>query len=74
MRAWSSAGGAFLVLVDDTGATVARKRGYRRLRLETGPAQPEAVAMCRALGYARTPEVAIRPCRLAFEKVLGTAG
>jgi ribosomal protein S18 acetylase RimI-like enzyme len=106
--------GAFLVLVDDAGATVAgggfrriddglaevkrvwtapearrrghasrvlqaletvaRERGYRRLRLETGPAQPEAVAMYRALGYAHTPEVAIWPSRLAFEKPLAGAG
>jgi ribosomal protein S18 acetylase RimI-like enzyme len=48
----------------------ARQRGYRRLRLETGPAQPEAVAMYRARGYRHTPEQAHYPSALAFEKDL----
>ena len=49
---------------------LAAARGYRRIRLETGPAQPEAVAMYRAHGYVHTPEVAHWPSRLAFEKPL----
>jgi ribosomal protein S18 acetylase RimI-like enzyme len=102
--------GAFVVLVDDAGETVAGggirrvedgvcevkrvwtapghrrrghasrvlaelerlavERGYRTLRLETGPAQPEAVAMYRARGYRHTPEQARYPSRLAYEKAL----
>ncbi len=52
---------------------LAAARGYRRIRLETGPAQPEAVAMYRAHGYVHTPEVAHWPSRLAFEKPLPAA-
>jgi ribosomal protein S18 acetylase RimI-like enzyme len=102
--------GAFVVLLDDTGVTVAGggfrrvedgvcevkrvwtapghrrrghasrvlaelerlagERGYRRLRLETGPAQPEAEAMYRARGYRHTPWHAHYPSALAFEKEL----
>lgn len=102
--------GAFVVLVDDEGRTVAGggfravepgvcevkrvwtvpdqrrrghgrtvlaelerlavERGYRSIRLETGPAQPEAEAMYRALGYRHAPELAHYPSALAFEKVL----
>lgn len=102
--------GAFLVLVDDAGRTVAGggfrrvepavcevkrvwtapghrrrghasrvltelerlagERGYRRIRLETGPAQPEAEAMYRARGYRHTPQHAHYPSALAFEKEL----
>jgi GNAT superfamily N-acetyltransferase len=102
--------GAFVVLVDETGETVAgggfrrvaddvcevkrvwtapghrrrghasrvlaelerlaAERGYRRLRLETGPAQPEAEAMYRARGYRHTPWHAHYPSGLAFEKDL----
>jgi GNAT superfamily N-acetyltransferase len=49
---------------------LAAERGYRRLRLETGPAQPEAAAMYRARGYRHTPWQARYPSRLAFEKEL----
>lgn len=49
---------------------LARERGYRRLRLETGPAQPEAEAMYRARGYRHTPWQAHYPSALAFEKEL----
>ena len=49
---------------------LARERGYRWLRLETGPAQPEAEAMYRALGYRHTPWQAHYPSALAFEKDL----
>jgi GNAT superfamily N-acetyltransferase len=103
--------GAFVVLVDDAGETVAgggfrriedgvcevkrvwtapahrrrghatrvlaelerlaRERGYRSLRLETGPAQPEAEAMYRARGYRHVPWHAHYPSALAFEKELG---
>ena len=31
--------------------SVARELGYRAVRLETGPAQPEALALSRRLGY-----------------------
>jgi GNAT superfamily N-acetyltransferase len=31
--------------------SLARELGYRRVRLETGPAQPEALALYRGLGY-----------------------
>jgi ribosomal protein S18 acetylase RimI-like enzyme len=51
----------------------ARQLGYRRLRLETGPAQPEAVAMYRGRGYRHTPEQAHYPSALAFEKDLAAA-
>ncbi|GAB3474924.1 GNAT family N-acetyltransferase [Nocardiopsis coralliicola] len=33
----------------------AARRGYARVRLTTGPAQPEAVALYRRLGYALAP-------------------
>ena len=106
-------GGTFLVLVDDTGRTIAgggfrpvepgvcevkrvwtapdrrrqghasvvlaelerlaRERGYGRIRLETGPAQPEAEAMYRAHGYRHTPQYAHYPSALAFEKDLTEA-
>jgi ribosomal protein S18 acetylase RimI-like enzyme len=53
---------------------LARERGYRWLRLETGPAQPEAEAMYRARGYRHTPEQAHYPSALAFEKELAAPG
>ncbi|WP_432571199.1 GNAT family N-acetyltransferase [Kineococcus sp. SYSU DK005] len=34
---------------------LARERGARRVRLETGTAQPEAVALYERLGYERVP-------------------
>lgn len=33
----------------------ARDRGYARVRPETGPAQPEAIALYRDLGYQQIP-------------------
>ena len=52
---------------------LAAERGYAVFRLETGPAQPEAEAMYRALGYRHTPEHAHYPSALAFEKALRPA-
>jgi hypothetical protein len=49
---------------------LASARGYGWLRLETGPAQPEAEAMYRARGYRHTPWQAHYPSGLAFEKDL----
>ena len=49
---------------------LASDRGYRAIRLETGPRQPEAEAMYRARGYRHTPEHAHYPSALAFEKPL----
>ncbi len=110
---FASPAGAFVVLVDDEGRTVAGggirpvepgvcevkrvwtapdqrrrghastvlgelerlagERGYRTIRLETGPRQPEAEAMYRARGYRHTPEHAHYPSALAFEKALTPA-
>src|SRR5437868_407207 len=104
--------GAFLVLVDDDGATVAgggfrplepgvcevkrmwthpghRRRGlamkvlaaleaaasqagYHTLRLETGPAQPEALALYERVGYRRIPTFGRYRDAIAFERSLAT--
>lgn len=52
----------------------AAAHGYRRLRLETGPAQPEAVALYGAAGWVRSPEGYGRhrdsPGAVFFEKSL----
>ncbi len=45
--------------------------GYRRVRLETGPAQPEALALYRGLGYRPIPVYGRYPSALAFEHDLG---
>lgn len=56
----------------------ARAAGYTALRLETGPAQPEAAAMYTSHGYRRIPVYGRYPAALAFEKSLpvepGTVG
>ncbi|NAZ85835.1 GNAT family N-acetyltransferase [Kineococcus indalonis] len=52
---------------------LARERGARRVRLETGTAQPEAVALYEGLGYARTPafgQWADSPLCLCYAKEL----
>ncbi|WP_432498966.1 GNAT family N-acetyltransferase [Kineococcus auxinigenes] len=52
---------------------LARQRGARRVRLETGTAQPEAVALYTALGYERIPSFgqwADSPLCLCFAKEL----
>ena len=42
---------AVLAALEEAG----RDLGYRRIRLVTGPAQPEAIALYSAHGYARIP-------------------
>lgn len=49
---------------------LARERGYARLRLETGPAQPEALALYTQAGYGRIPVYGRYPSARAFELVL----
>jgi GNAT superfamily N-acetyltransferase len=54
---------------------LARELGYARVRLETGPAQPEAMALYTRAGYARIPVYGRYPSARAFELVLaGGAG
>ncbi|MCU1375132.1 MAG: Acetyltransferase [Actinomycetia bacterium] len=47
---------------------VARNAGYTAVRLETGPAQPEAQAMYAARGYRRIPVYGRYPEALAYER------
>lgn len=52
----------------------ALQRGYRKLRLETGEAQPEAIALYRKFGYApidRYGEYVDCELSLCFEKTIG---
>ena len=49
---------------------LARSRGYGRVRLETGPAQPEALALYTRAGYTRIPVYGRYPLARAFELVL----
>ena len=51
---------------------LARDRGYTRVILETGPAQPEALALYTAAGYSRIPVYGRYPSALAFERRLST--
>jgi GNAT superfamily N-acetyltransferase len=53
---------------------LARDRGYTRVILETGPAQPEAEAMYAYAGYRRIPVYGRYPSALAFEHRLDEAG
>ena len=46
---------------------VARTRGYAVLRLETGPAQPEASSLYERRGYARIPTYGRYEQARAFE-------
>lgn len=48
--------------------------GYRVARLETGPRQPEAVALYTRLGYRRVPVFGDYPQALAFERALDGPG
>lgn len=53
----------------------ARAGGYRRLRLETGKRQPEAIALYRAVGYRETARYAPwenDALSVCFEKQLGS--
>jgi GNAT superfamily N-acetyltransferase len=50
-------------------------RGYRRIRLTTGPRQPEAVALYRAAGYTPRFDASLPPERVGvhpFDKELWT--
>ncbi|MGI5129408.1 GNAT family N-acetyltransferase [Pseudonocardia sp. CA-107938] len=49
---------------------LAAERGYRTVRLETGPAQPEAVALYRAAGYLPDERSARHVGALGFVKHL----
>jgi len=49
----------------------ARDLGYRRIRLVTGPAQPEAIALYGAHGYIRVPVLDSDWGAVAFEGDLG---
>ncbi|HEV8115210.1 MAG TPA: GNAT family N-acetyltransferase [Acidimicrobiales bacterium] len=49
----------------------ARDLGYRHIRLVTGPAQPEAIALYGAYGYVRIPVVDSDWGAVAFEGDLG---
>jgi len=73
-RVWTSPGHrrqghARTVLTALEGA--ARDRGYTRVRLETGPAQPEAVALYQDLGYRQIPLYGRYQAAVAFERRLG---
>lgn len=48
----------------------ARAAGYSALRLETGPAQPEARSLYFSRGYRRIPVYGSYPEALAFEREL----
>ena len=49
---------------------VAVERGYTRLILETGPAQPEAIAFYERLGYRRIPVYGHYGSAIAFDRAL----
>ncbi|MCU1378623.1 MAG: Acetyltransferase [Acidimicrobiales bacterium] len=53
-----------LVALEDA----ARAVGYTTMRLETGPAQPEAQALYAARGYRRIPRYGRYPEALAYER------
>jgi GNAT superfamily N-acetyltransferase len=72
-RVWTSPqcrrqGLAGLVLDALEGA--AAEVGYRTVRLETGPAQPEAEAFYESRGYERIPVYGRYPEAIAFERPL----
>ncbi len=54
-------------LILDALESAGRSRGYVYLRLETGPAQPEARAMYLNRGYTQIPPYGIYPQASAFE-------
>ena len=51
----------------------ARQLGYTRVQLETGPSQPEAIAMYGHLGYRSIPPFGPYPEAFAFERDLAPA-
>jgi GNAT superfamily N-acetyltransferase len=52
--------------------TIARERGYERVRLDTGPLQPEAAALYTSAGYHPIGAYTeMPPGSLFFEKRLG---
>ncbi len=57
----------------------ARSRGWATLRLETGPRQPEAIALYEGAGYRAIPafgayvDAPDAGCSLYYERVLGLA-
>lgn len=51
---------------------VARDRGYTRVRLETGPAQPEALALYRQLGFTEVDKYGVHEEAFGFERSLTT--
>ena len=53
--------------------SAARQAGYHTLRLETGPAQPEAAALYEGRGYRRIPVFGRYAEALAFEVDLASA-
>ena len=62
-------GAAILAALEDQARTL----GYRRLRLETGDQQPEAMALYTASGWVRIEafgEYAEDPTSICFEKIL----
>lgn len=72
-RVWTHAdyrrqGLAIRVLAELEG--IARELGYERVRLETGPAQPEAQALYRRLGYQKIETYGHYPLATGFERVL----
>jgi GNAT superfamily N-acetyltransferase len=56
----------------DALEAAARERGYSRLRLETGPAQPEARSLYGRRGYAEIPPYGLYEEATAFELLLET--
>ena len=48
----------------------AGRLGYRRVHIETGPAQPEALALYLSRGYRRVPAVETYEGAIAFDKDL----
>ena len=58
-----------LAALEDT----ARQLGYTRVQLETGPSQPEAIAMYGHLGYRMIPPFGPYQEAVAFERDLAPA-
>jgi GNAT superfamily N-acetyltransferase len=52
---------------------IARQRGYTRVQLETGPRQPEAIALYERLGYGRIPAFGCYAEAVGFERHLAPA-
>jgi uncharacterized protein YndB with AHSA1/START domain len=72
-RMWTAPGHrrkGYASVVLDGLEDVARDRGYSYLRLETGPAQPEARSMYESRGYRRIPNYGRYEQATAFEHQL----